>query len=355
MGTTPAKKIDIENKNPVSQKEKKLKTGKEENDLSGIPLDKIVPSTLEPPETYTQFGQTYNIYYRETLYKEVWEYPFTELSKKYQVSDVTIRKICKTLNIPTPPAGHWAKLRAGKPVKKIALPKSTGTDKTTGVRTGAEYRSSQNLQHDRKELAFSVDISEAKDQITHVITKEEHMQLLKYEDDKKQYSWASKPQIRKYEQIFSGRICLRFDTVREFRDRKSNVIEERLGDMAIALFQAAEEVRKKREEREEAERKRREEEKRKEEFRKSYNTEVARTLSLINEASDYEIACKIRRYVAAIEASGEPDEKVLDWINWATSKADWLDPVIDKEDAILGKRKHDEAEDKKQLKQKGYY
>ena len=414
---------------------------------------------LEPPETYTQFGQAYNVYYRETLYKEIWEYPFTELSKKYQVSDVTIRKICKTLNIPTPPAGHWAKLRAGKPVKKIALPKSSGTDKMTGVRTGAEYRSPQNLQQDQEELAFlspekkadvlsaaaqaklpdetkkmhsiiiahrkkiaewkkadkqnnrrwnqrnadpapfladsisdeslpricrildalikitqplgcSLDrdlsfivegetvpvyVSEAKDQITHVITKEEHMQLLEYEDAKKRRSWASEPKIRKYDQIYSGRICIRFDVTREFRDRKSNIIEDRLGDMVIALYQAAEAVRIKREEREEAERKRREEEKRKENLRESFNTEIDRTLSLINEADDYEMACKVRRYIAAVEASGEPDEKTLDWIEWAKSKADWLDPLVDKEDVILGKRVHGDDEEKKKLKHKSYY
>ena len=75
----------------------------------------------------------------------------------------------------------------------------------------------------------------------------------------------------------------------------------------------------------------------------------------MNEAVDYEMAYKIRRYIAAIETPGESDEKILDWINWAKSKADWLDPIVDKEDAILGKREHNESEDKKQLKHKGYY
>ncbi len=62
--------------------------------------------------------------------------PVTEVAKRYQVSDVAIHKVCKSLDIPTPPLGYWAKLRAGKPVTVMPLPKSDKTPQTTGIRTG---------------------------------------------------------------------------------------------------------------------------------------------------------------------------------------------------------------------------
>ncbi|MFC0214416.1 hypothetical protein ACFFK0_18460 [Paenibacillus chartarius] len=106
--------------------------------------------TLEEPETFERYGQTYNIYDREILYKEVWEIPVTEVAKRYKVSDVTIHKVCKSLDIPSPPAGYWAKLRVGKPVVKTPLPMSSKPAKKTGVRTGTEYTP----QFEKETLAF---------------------------------------------------------------------------------------------------------------------------------------------------------------------------------------------------------
>ena len=62
--------------------------------------------TVNPPETIEKFGQAYNVYHRETLYQEVWSMPVTEVAKRYRVSDVAIHKVCKSLDIPTPPQGY---------------------------------------------------------------------------------------------------------------------------------------------------------------------------------------------------------------------------------------------------------
>lgn len=60
-----------------------------------------------------------------------------------------------------------------------------------------------------------------------------------------------------------------------------------------------------REEREKKERKRLEEEQRKRDYQKRYNEEVARTLVLENQADDYDMACKIRALIAAVESRDE--------------------------------------------------
>lgn len=77
-----------------------------------------------------------NLYEREKLYEEVWSDPVTKVAIPYGVSDVAIRKVCKSLCIPLPPRGYWAKLRAGKEVMKEPLPDSyTGFLAKIGKRT----------------------------------------------------------------------------------------------------------------------------------------------------------------------------------------------------------------------------
>ena len=114
---------------------KETKTGNVSEEHVDLPAQ-----VVDEPETYTQYGQTYNVYDRETLYKEVWEKPVTEVAKRYKVSDVAIHKVCKALDIPTPPAGYWAKLRAGKPVSVIPLPPSDKPSRKTGIQTGSAYQ-----------------------------------------------------------------------------------------------------------------------------------------------------------------------------------------------------------------------
>lgn len=54
---------------------------------------------------------------REELFKQVWEQSMVQLAKVYGLSDVGLRKICKRLNVPTPPQGYWArKNRKGPPI-----------------------------------------------------------------------------------------------------------------------------------------------------------------------------------------------------------------------------------------------
>ena len=102
------------------------------------PESEAAQPTVDPPKTIEKFGQAYNVYHRETLYQEVWSMPVTEVAKRYKVSDVAIHKVCKSLDIPTPPQGYWAKLRAGKPVKKLPLP--PGKEETKlGIQTGVSH------------------------------------------------------------------------------------------------------------------------------------------------------------------------------------------------------------------------
>ena len=413
-----------------------------------------------PPETVQKLGQTYNVYDRETLYREVWERPVTEVAKRYKVSDVAIHKVCQSLDIPTPPQGYWAKLRAGKTVKKPPLPPG-GESKKIGVQTGAgtsnrgkektvpleflpeEERqvvlnvaaqillpqenarmrseivahrkkisewSKRKRQQERKfgaswsrgrnrepappfaegfseeqqprvfrlidalakamtplgweltaDLKFAMGqdsvtlmFSESTDKVLHTPTKEENLKLLQYEEERKKHSWASKPQIRKYDAVYNGRLSVSINGAKTFRDCRSYVLEDRLGDMMLAIYEEAERVKQARLAREEAERQRREQERKREEYRKLYNAEVDRTLALVNCAEDYETACRIRNYVSAMEKA-HPEQDLSEWASWARAKADWYDPTIAKEDELLGRRKHEKNQKDKGPEHKGYW
>lgn len=59
---------------------------------------------------------------RKELYDLVWAQPMLSLSKKYNISDVGLRKMCIRMSIPMPKAGHWQKLQFGKKVPKAPLP-----------------------------------------------------------------------------------------------------------------------------------------------------------------------------------------------------------------------------------------
>ena len=71
-------------------------------------------------------GWQYIDFRREQLYEQVWSEPVTKVAKRYAISDVGLRKICLGLEVPLPPVGYWAKLAAGKTVKRSPLKPTKG-------------------------------------------------------------------------------------------------------------------------------------------------------------------------------------------------------------------------------------
>ena len=65
-------------------------------------------------------------YGRAKLYEEVWIEAVTNVAKRYGISDVALRKICKKLAVPMPPLGYWARVAAGRKPATPALPKYSG-------------------------------------------------------------------------------------------------------------------------------------------------------------------------------------------------------------------------------------
>lgn len=59
---------------------------------------------------------------RQELYELVWAEAVSRVAERFSLSGAGLRKICLRNNIPLPPRGHWAKVAAGKRVKRPPLP-----------------------------------------------------------------------------------------------------------------------------------------------------------------------------------------------------------------------------------------
>lgn len=62
------------------------------------------------------------IHTREEMYDLVWSVPMRLLAKRFGISDVALRKRCLKAAVPTPPAGYWTQLRAGRGPERPPLP-----------------------------------------------------------------------------------------------------------------------------------------------------------------------------------------------------------------------------------------
>ena len=132
---------------------------------------------------------------------------------------------------------------------------------------------------------------------------------------------------------------------KNWRDTETKRIEDQVGEIVIWVMEAIE-VEKNLRLGREAERIMREQEEllRLEMAEKRENEQ--KSLELLEKyAVQWDKAQQIRRFVESVELrlceieDQEQREKLVEWIQWAREKADWLDPLTEKEDDILGKGK----------------
>lgn len=132
---------------------------------------------------------------------------------------------------------------------------------------------------------------------------------------------------------YNGRLSLNIGYLYSIRDRKRDCIEDRLGEALELLYLTAFQLSLAQHREQEA---RQEEE-------ASYNREMEQTEALVQKARDYEDAVRVRELIRAVQKklSGEElqfQENFPAWAAWASEKADWLDPTVGREDAVLGRR-----------------
>jgi hypothetical protein len=69
---------------------------------------------------------------RQDLYEIVWAETVNTISKKFNITEYAIKKVCQQMSIPLPPIGYWSRINHGKAVEKDPLPEDyTGKTEIT--------------------------------------------------------------------------------------------------------------------------------------------------------------------------------------------------------------------------------
>lgn len=198
------------------------------------------------------------------------------------------------------------------------------------------------------------EVIESTVKVNHELTKEEARQLVEYNDEVKRRSYASKPNIRKYDYIPNGLLRIKVSNGEYIKDTKLNKLEDMIPEIVILFYQRYFEIRTQREDWEETQRKREEEKQKARLLQERIDQEKKKTREFLNILSDYKLAGEIRKFVDIMKENDKADQET---ITWMLRKANWIDPTISVEDELLGKREHHKTDDEKVkfLKEEKYY
>jgi hypothetical protein len=348
---------------------------------------------------------------RQQLYDLVWAEPMLGLSKKYNISDVGLRKKCLQMGVPVPGAGFWAKIQHGKMTTVTPLPKDhygqtevvlylrdenhpatvdgltpqaamqtlierehpvelkiTGNLKdpdpliikaqATLLKRNKYYNAGDILSTESGQLNIRVSdpqinralcIMDAfvkimikrgrefkfRNETTYIVIGEEEIEVALRETSTasiREDRWQTR------ELTPNGKLELKFgsyDPTVTGRDGKVSM-EDQLAKIIARLELMAEEMRVKtielkiwRAAHEEKEHLRKQTEERR-------KLEVISFQKAMQDAIRWQETNIFREYIDHLEkkelAAEQPDEATLTWVQWARDKADWYDPLIEKED-----------------------
>ena len=99
-----------------------VKTAEQTEVSEKISVDEVPDVPQSDQLTYHAVSGEANTYNRQKLYGEVWAKPVVDVAVQYGVSDVAIHKVCKSLNVPVPPRGYWARFLRGRKAEKASSP-----------------------------------------------------------------------------------------------------------------------------------------------------------------------------------------------------------------------------------------
>ncbi|QXV66303.1 hypothetical protein INP83_04240 [Mucilaginibacter sp. 21P] len=348
---------------------------------------------------------------RQQLYDLVWAEPLLGLSKKYNISDVGLRKNCLQMGVPLPGAGYWAKMQHGKTTTVTPLPKDHyGQTEVVlylrdenhpaivdGMTPQAAMQALIEQEHSA-ELKISGNLKDADPLIIQaqatLLKRNEYYRegdILKTESGQL-YIRVSDPQINRALCIMDAFVKIMRKRGREFKFRNETayivigeeeiemalretstatiredrwqtrslnpngklefkfgsyeptvtgrdgkvLMEDQLAKIIARLELMAEEMRVetiegniRRAAYEEKERLRKLVEERQ-------KLEISSFKKSVRDAIRWQETNTFRNYIDHVEtkelASAQPDEAILAWVQWARDKADWYDPLIEKED-----------------------
>ncbi|WP_443661077.1 hypothetical protein [Clostridium sp.] len=160
---------------------------------------------------------------RKQLYNEVWKEPIVTVAKRYEISDTGLRKRCRKLGIPLPPAGYWAKISVGKPVvKKPKLPP---------IRSNVSQNGGEGLKNkeDNKILKL-INVDDLSDEVLKGL---DSLDLLTSNSKIRFLKWCSKIKVPKRIDTYESLITAHQS---EVAYRKARDAEHKFKDITFSMF-----------------------------------------------------------------------------------------------------------------------
>lgn len=130
----------------------------------------------------------------------------------------------------------------------------------------------------------------------------------------------------------------------EFKDTPKQPMENQLGKIIYQLFVIANNFFADYKMEERIEKREEEERERQRKLEKMRRGELEEVKQLTQAVADWDKARKIREFASDMELKLHnikddiKREKLSNWLKWARDKADWIDPLVEKDDELLGKK-----------------
>ena len=133
---------------------------------------------------------------------------------------------------------------------------------------------------------------------------------------------------------------------KEFYDTNNQILEEQLPKILTKLELVSEKLKTQREEREiwnEEYRKKREAE---EAIKKRHANEIENFRNLLENSERWKKATDLRNFIKELESNAIKENKLSEelsnWIKWSNDKADWFDPLVNKNNDLLTEKDKEE-------------
>lgn len=128
----------------------------------------------------------------------------------------------------------------------------------------------------------------------------------------------------------------------KFRDMKDSPLEEQVGEIIYQMFVIGNRLYAEYKLEELIQERKWEEQERKRRLEQLRKDELEEVKELTQAVSDWDKARKIREFADDLEMKihkfkdEEQKQRLMKWLEWTRDKADWIDPLVEKEDELLG-------------------
>ena len=176
---------------------------------------------------------------------------------------------------------------------------------------------------------------------THVVIRGEEIKVRLREKLKRvtipnpKYSWDNS------EYVPTGILSFKIDEYpeKEFNDTNNQTLEEQIPKILTKLELVSEKIKRDNEEREIRHQEYIKQREIEEAIKKRHANEVENFKRLLEDSERWKKATDLKNFITAIENKAIKEntlsEELSNWIKWANDKADWFDPLVNKNDDLL--------------------